>query len=169
VSRKPLADICEDRGIEHYAFLQSLMNGERVYPRLVKHFRDADDRYNSGLFYFDAGHARKTGTVPDRGRVLAAGDCPEFSAERSEPPDRLTLELAIDDKPLKEIIGSLYYPDCPYEFSVLPADILGQVYEQFLGKTIRLTAGHQTTSEEKPEVRKTGGVSLIPAFSTHRL
>jgi hypothetical protein len=35
--------ICEDRGIEHYAFLQSLMNGERVYPRLVKHFRDATD------------------------------------------------------------------------------------------------------------------------------
>jgi|GEM_PF-1317588 len=24
---------------------------------------------------------RKTGTVPDRGRVLAAGDCPEFSAD----------------------------------------------------------------------------------------
>jgi hypothetical protein len=34
--------ICEDRGIEHYAFLQSLMNGERVYPRLVKHFRDEE-------------------------------------------------------------------------------------------------------------------------------
>jgi hypothetical protein len=32
-----------DRGIEHYALLQSLMNGERVYPRLVKHFRDAED------------------------------------------------------------------------------------------------------------------------------
>ncbi len=30
----------------------------------------------------------------------------------------------------------------PHEFSVLPADILGQVYEQFLGKVIRLTAGH---------------------------
>ena len=44
-----------DRGIEHYAFLQSLMNGERIYPRLVKHFRDADDRYNSGLFHFRAG------------------------------------------------------------------------------------------------------------------
>jgi hypothetical protein len=28
--------ICEDRGIEHYAFLQSLMNGERAYPRLVR-------------------------------------------------------------------------------------------------------------------------------------
>jgi hypothetical protein len=145
--------ICEDRGIEHYAFLQSLMNGERVYPRLVRHFRDADDRYNSGLFYFS-----KTGTVPQRvGRSCSEGLSPVFADDRTEPPDLLTLELTIDDKPLKEIIGSLYYPDCPYEFSVLPADILGQVYEQFLGKVIRLSAGHQAKVEEKPEVRKAGG------------
>jgi hypothetical protein len=44
------------------------------------------------------------------------------------------------------------------EFSVMPADVLGQVYEQFLGKVIRLTAGHQAKVEEKPEVRKAGGV-----------
>jgi hypothetical protein len=62
------------------------------------------------------------------------------------------------DKPLKDIIGNLYYPDSPYEFSVMPADVLGQVYEQFLGKVIRLTAGHQAKVEEKPEVRKAGGV-----------
>jgi hypothetical protein len=34
------------------------------------------------------------------------------------------------------------------------ADVLGQVYEQFLGKVILLTAGHQAKVEEKPEVRK---------------
>jgi hypothetical protein len=50
--------ICEDCGIEQYQFLQTLMNGERVYPRLVKHFHDADDRCNSGLFHFRAGHDR---------------------------------------------------------------------------------------------------------------
>jgi len=38
------------------------------------------------------------------------------------------------------------------------ADPHGQVYEQFLGKVIRLTAGHQAKVEEKPEVRKAGGV-----------
>jgi len=64
VSRKPIAD--SDRGIEHYAFLQSLRNGERVYPRLVKHFRDADDRYNSGLFYFV--EEKGCSELPDRGR-----------------------------------------------------------------------------------------------------
>jgi hypothetical protein len=31
------------------------------------------------------------------------------------------------------------------------ANDLGQVYEQFLGKVIRLTAGHQAKVEEEPE------------------
>ena len=47
---------------------------------------------------------------------------------------------------------------------MLPADILGQVYEQFLGKVIRLTAGHQAKIEEKPEVRKAGGVYYTPTY-----
>jgi len=42
------------------------------------------------------------------------------------------------------------------------ADPHGQVYEQFLGKVIRLTAGHQAKVEEKPEVRKAGGVYYTP-------
>ncbi|MBI3945123.1 MAG: Eco57I restriction-modification methylase domain-containing protein [Armatimonadetes bacterium] len=132
--------ICEDRGIEPYGQLQALQNGARVYPRLVDLFRRADDRYNSGLFHFQA----------ERGRP--------------EPPDDLTPNLTLDDKPLKEILATLYYPDSPYVFSEIPADILGQVYERFLGRVIRLTAGHQAKVEEKPEVRKAGGVYYTPTY-----
>jgi len=149
--------ICEDRGIESYAWLQSLLNGERVYARLLKHFRDADDKYNSGLFCFSERRAARDMTeMSDISDRVPSGF--------AEPPDRLSLELNIDDKPLKDIIGNLYYPDSPYEFSVMPADVLGQVYEQFLGKVIRLTAGHQAKVEEKPEVRKAGGVYYTPTY-----
>jgi len=78
--------------------------------------------------------------------------------------DTLTSNLVIDDKVLKDIISSLYYPNSPYEFSVLPADVLGQVYEQFLGKVIRLTPSHRAKVEEKPEVRKAGGVFYTPTY-----
>jgi len=132
--------ICEDRGIEPYGTLQALENGPNVYARLGELFRRADDRYNSGLFYF----------APERGR--------------RDPPDELTLGLTIDDRVLKDILKDLYYPDSPYEFAVLPAEILGQVYEQFLGKVIRLTKGHQAKVEEKPEVKKAGGVYYTPAY-----
>ncbi len=132
--------ICEDRGMEQYGRLMSLQNGDRVYARLREMFHRADERYNSGLFHFQK----------DKGRT--------------ESPDTLTLNLAIDDSTLKSIIKNLYYPDSPYEFSVISADILGQVYEQFLGKVIRLTAGHRAVVEEKPEVRKAGGVYYTPTY-----
>jgi predicted type IV restriction endonuclease len=131
--------ICEDRGMEAEGRLAATTNGANVYKRLCGLFRLADDKYNSGLFHFSK----------ETGRDL---------------PDHMTLDLEIDDKTLKDIIRGLYYPDCPYEFSVISADILGQVYEQFLGKVIRLTDGHRAVVEDKPEVKKAGGVYYTPTY-----
>jgi len=139
VNRIVFLRICEDRGIERLMKMEDLLSGERVYPRLCELFRRADERYNSGIFHFEKESGR-------------------------ENPDTLSLRLNIDDKPLKDIIRRLYYPDSPYEFSVLPAEILGQVYEQFLGKVIRLTDGHRAVVEDKPEVKKAGGVKYTPAY-----
>ena len=78
--------------------------------------------------------------------------------------DRMSLSLKIDDKALQQMIGHLYYPKSPYGFAVIPVEILGNVYERFLGKVIRLTAGHQAKVEEKPAVKKAGGVYYTPAY-----
>lgn len=78
--------------------------------------------------------------------------------------DEITHSLSVDDKIIKEILKSVYYPESPYEFSVLDVEILGNIYEQFLGKTIRLTPAHQVKVEEKPEVKKAGGVYYTPKY-----
>jgi len=44
--------IAEDRGLEHYGRLLGLVNGRQVYERLCDLYRQADERYNSGLFHF---------------------------------------------------------------------------------------------------------------------
>lgn len=132
--------ICEARGIEDYGRLRALINGECIYPRLAQLFEEADSRYNSGLFHF------------------------KKEASRNEAPDELTLDLEVDDRLLRDILRGLYYPESPYHFSVVPADILGQVYEQFLGKIIRLTEGHRAVVEDKPEVKKAGGVYYTPTY-----
>ncbi|MFA7675605.1 MAG: N-6 DNA methylase, partial [Endomicrobiia bacterium] len=72
--------------------------------------------------------------------------------------------LIIEDKILKEIIINLYTPECVYEFSQIPVSILGSMYEQFLGKTIRITDGGHVKIEEKPEVKKAGGVYYTPEY-----
>jgi adenine-specific DNA-methyltransferase len=77
------------------------------------------------------------------------------------------LHLVIENKILKDIINNLYYPECPYEFSYLPIEILGNIYEKFLGKIIRfrnVKNAHTVIVEEKPEVRKAGGVFYTPQF-----
>lgn len=78
--------------------------------------------------------------------------------------DKITKSLKIDNKVIKNIINELYYPECPYEFSVLPVEILGSAYEQFLGKQIRIDKAHRATIEVKPEVRKAGGVYYTPQY-----
>jgi predicted type IV restriction endonuclease len=124
--------MCEDRDIEGYGRLLALTSGPHIYARLADLYRQADEKYDAGLFDFQA--------------------------------DTLTKTLAVDDKVLKPILAGLYYPQSPYEFSVLPAEVLGQVYEQFLGKVIRLTPSHRAVVEEKPEVKKAGGVYYTPAY-----
>ncbi len=132
--------ICEERGIEPENQLLEITNTDKVYEELCELFKRADTKYNSGLFHF------------------------KNEKEIVSRPDDLTLSLDIDDKVLKDIISNLYYPKSPYAFLYIPSDILGQVYERFLGKVIRLTAGHSAKVEEKPEVRKAGGVYYTPTY-----
>jgi hypothetical protein len=127
--------MAEDRGIEPYEQLCRLAEKDGVYSELIDLCGKADAKYNAGLF------------------------------DLSPQGDPITPKLNVDDKVLKPIITGLYFPQSPYEFSVLPIQVLGNIYEQFLGKVIRLTAAHQAKVEPKPEVRKAGGVFYTPTDS----
>ncbi len=136
--------ICEERGIEPKNPLMALRNGVNTYKRLVELFERADERYNSGLFHFK----------PEAGR--------------HEEPDEITPTLKIDNTPIKDVLSRLYYPDSPYAFNVMPLEILGQIYEQFLGKVIRVQ-GKGAVVEEKPEVKKAGGVYYTPSYIVNHI
>ena len=142
IDRVVFLRMAEDRGLEPYEQLLKLCDRAEIYPRFMRNLcRRADEKYNSGLFHFQ----KESGV--------------------SEDPDRFTTKLTVDDKVFKPILQSLYFVHgSPYHFGVLPVEILGTVYERFLGKVIRLTAGHQAKVEEKPEVRKAGGVYYTPAY-----
>ncbi len=78
--------------------------------------------------------------------------------------DKITQTLKVDNKVIKTVVDELYYPKCNFEFSVMPVEILGNAYEQFLGKVIRITPLRGVKIEEKPEVRKAGGVYYTPQY-----
>ena len=82
--------------------------------------------------------------------------------------DKFLDSLTVQDKSLYSIINELYYPICQYEFSVLPVEILGNIYEQFLGKVIRFKRktknGHSVEIVQKSEVQKAKGVYYTPSY-----
>jgi hypothetical protein len=142
IDRVVFLRMAEDRGFEPYQQLLKLCERPDVYARFTCELcRRADQKYNAGLFHF------------------------QKEEDVAEAPDRITPNLIVDDRVFKPILHGLYFEHgSPYHFAVLPVEILGTVYERFLGKVVRLTAGHQAKVEEKPEVRKAGGVYYTPSY-----
>jgi type I restriction-modification system DNA methylase subunit len=85
----------------------------------------------------------------------------DFNGEIFKP--HLSEEIQVDSEILARIIKRLYPPKSPYRFDVIGVELLGSIYERYLGNTIRLTP-KQVRVEEKPEVRKAGGVYYTPKY-----
>jgi hypothetical protein len=106
-----------------------------LWHRLVRHFR-ALDRRPPGIVPFFNGNLFK----------------PHFSEE-----------LAVGDAWLAGFLDDIGDDESPYLFNVISVEILGTIYERFLGKVIR-PQGRGVTIEDKPEVRKAGGVYYTPRY-----
>ncbi|MFZ2323174.1 MAG: TaqI-like C-terminal specificity domain-containing protein [Ignavibacteriaceae bacterium] len=68
-----------------------------------------------------------------------------------------------DDKTFSKICEELSHENTVYNFDAIPIHILGSIYERFLGKVVNAT-DKRVTIEEKPEVRKAGGVYYTPQY-----
>src|SRR5205085_4126817 len=68
-----------------------------------------------------------------------------------------------DEKTFRGITTPLAQTNSPYDFNAIPIHVLGSIYERFLGKIIVATA-KQARVEDKPEVRKAGGVYYTPEY-----
>ncbi|HHT9124511.1 MAG TPA: Eco57I restriction-modification methylase domain-containing protein [Candidatus Brocadiia bacterium] len=73
-------------------------------------------------------------------------------------------QYEVDSHRLANIIEELYFPNSPYLFDIIGVELLGSIYERYLGNTIRVTPGGRVKVEEKPEVRKAGGVYYTPQY-----
>jgi adenine-specific DNA-methyltransferase len=67
------------------------------------------------------------------------------------------------DSVFGQVCSDLSSEQSPYLFSLIPIHILGSIYERFLGKVIVVDGGAARV-EEKPEVRKAGGVYYTPDY-----
>jgi hypothetical protein len=86
---------------------------------------------------------------------------PFFNGNLFKP--HFTETLIISDEWLAGFISELSDDETPYLFNVIPVEILGSVYERFLGKVVVLK-GRGISVDEKPDVRKAGGVYYTPRY-----
>lgn len=68
-----------------------------------------------------------------------------------------------DNETFSSICEELAHVNSPYNFDIIPIHILGSIYERFLGKVVVAT-DKRVRIEEKPEVRKAGGVYYTPQY-----
>lgn len=140
ITRMVFLRLAEDRGLEPVGQLRKLCEGPGIYIRFAGSIcRQVDAKYHSGRFDF--------GYQPDRP-----------ASQAYVPPS-----LAVDD----EVFGPILLSLAPAQGSGcgsrgLPVEILGTVYERLLGKFIRLAPGRQLEIEDKPGIRKAGGVYYTP-------
>ena len=129
---------CEDRGLEEKKLWEA-RNEARVWKHVTEAFRYYDTHYDSKLFTYDLNDPKKV---------------------------HLCDTLNIDDLVVRGIIDGLYHSkdkSISYDFSLIPADVLGTVYEQYLSHILRKTKQRASVSENN--IHKKGqGVFYTPTF-----
>ncbi len=74
-----------------------------------------------------------------------------------------TPRFSVDDAVFGDVCEQWAHVNSPYDFNYIPIHILGSIYERFLGNVI-VTTPKGAKLEEKPEVRKVGGVYYTPEY-----
>lgn len=76
--------------------------------------------------------------------------------------DHFSLNINLNSQILIEIFTELYYPESPYDFSVVDPAILSQIYERYLGSKIKIISETEIDIVEEPEVAASSGVVPTP-------
>lgn len=72
-------------------------------------------------------------------------------------------DFAVDDEAFADLCEDISHLNSPYDFNSIPIHILGSIYERFLGRVIVAT-DKRVRVDDKPEVRKAGGVFYTPKY-----
>ena len=127
---------CEDRDLEEKKLWEA-KNEARVWKKVKEVFNDYDKDYDSKLFTYDLTDPKKL---------------------------HLCDTLDIEDSVLRTIIDELYQTkdrSVSYDFKVIPANVIGTVYEQYLSHILRKTEKRAVLSESQAH-RKEQGIYYTP-------
>jgi len=133
------------RTLDRLVFIRFLEDKGIEPARMVEAFGESDDAWEDFIAASRRLDGIYNGIVYKHHDIL---DSPRFRA---------------DEKSFADICEKLAHINSPYDFNAIPIHILGSIYERFLGKVI-IATDKRANVEEKPEVRKAGGVYYTPEY-----
>jgi type I restriction-modification system DNA methylase subunit len=93
-----------------------------------------------------------------------------FPASGEDDPTGVDAHLRswwLKGRVFRDIVETLYFPH-PYRFDVVPIELLGGVYERYLGKRLRVI-GNDVQDEYKLEYQRTKGAVYTPPWVVKRI
>jgi hypothetical protein len=136
--------ICEEIGLEEFGALNAMVNDDDGFWPL---FMEAHEK-----------------------RYRKVYDGLLFPNRQEDDPTGVEQHLRqwwLKGRVFEPIVRGLYSPN-PYRFDAVPLELLGGIYERFLGKRLRVV-GNNVTDEFKPEHQRTKGAVYTPPWVVRRV
>jgi len=136
--------MCEEFGLEELGSLKDMATDEDgFWARFLDENEKRYSRIYDGMLFPAHGEDDPTGT------------------------DAVLRTWNLKGRVFKEIVENFCYPN-PYRFDVIPIELLGGIYERYLGKRLKLV-GNEVTNEFKPEYQRTKGAVYTPPWVVERV
>ncbi|MDD1681618.1 MAG: hypothetical protein LUQ35_08405, partial [Methanoregula sp.] len=91
-------------------------------------------------------------------RMLYAADPPSADEAVDDFCD-----LVIDERVLPAILAALTSADRHYDLAIIPTEMLAEVMQQYLARTVRRSAAHQAIIVDTHDTTQSGGTTVPPA------
>ncbi|HEX5008772.1 MAG TPA: N-6 DNA methylase [Planctomycetota bacterium] len=136
--------LCEEIGLEEQGTLNALLNDEDgFWSAFMREHVDRWSHVYDGILFPSSDETDPTGV------------------------ERHLRSWWLKGTVFKSIVGELYYPK-PYRFDVVPLELLGGIYEKYLGKRLHVV-GNTVEDEYKPEHQRTKGAVYTPPWIVRRV
>jgi len=109
LNRLILLRFCESLGLEPVDQLKNIIDKDYIYKSLLNIFEKANEKYNSGLFYFKKESSRNTDSL-----------------------DLITFKIVVDDIVLTKILNQFYSEDQPIDFCTISVNTIATSFDIFI-------------------------------------
>ena len=109
INRLIMLRFCENLGLEPSGQLKNLIAKRNIYKSLLNLFEKSNEKYNSGLFYFQKESGRNTDSL-----------------------DLWSFQIDIDDHILEPVLTDFYDTNFPLNFDIIPVNIIAITSDIFI-------------------------------------